>query len=274
MPLRQHYWNPRTNSACFVDETHLVYAFNERQDAGTWSDLHVHPGWGELLFVATGSIVLCTGAGNFLGQGFRATWVPPGLRHEWYMPENSWNRSLFLDASLFADAPRFRQCHGLELTPLLRELIFAVDDLKPDFASEEGRRIGLVLMDRLKASKEVGAPLLMPCEHRLVELCAAALAEPDTPVRLADWSRHIGMSEKTLARLFIRQTGQTFGRWLQTMRLQHAMTEIEQGQSVTTVALNCGYNSVSAFISAFKKHFGSTPGAIAKHRQKAEEKPA
>ena len=52
------------------------------------------------------------------------------------------------------------------------------------------------------------------------------------------------------------------------------MNEIEQGQSVTAVALNCGYNSVSAFISAFKKHFGSTPGAVAKRRHdidKAEE---
>ena len=270
MALRQHYWNPRTNEACFVDETQLIYAFNERQDAGTWSDLHVHPDWGELLFVATGSIVLCSETGNFLGQGYRATWVPPGVQHEWYLPEASWNRSLFFHASLFEDSPRFRQCHGLEMSPLLRELLFAVDDLKPDFTTEEGKRFALVLMDRLKASKEVGGPLLMPSEHRLVELCAAALAAPDAPICMADWSRHLGMSEKTLARLFIRQTGQTFGRWLQIMRLQHAMTEIEQGQSVTAVALDCGYNSVSAFISAFKKHFGSTPGAIAKRRHERE----
>ena len=133
MALRQHYWNPRTNEACFVDETQLIYAFNERQDAGTWSDLHVHPDWGELLFVATGSIVLCSETGNFLGQGYRATWVPPGVQHEWYLPEASWNRSLFFHASLFENSPRFRQCHGLEMSPLLRELLFAVDDLKPDF---------------------------------------------------------------------------------------------------------------------------------------------
>ena len=117
MALRQHYWNPRTNEACFVDETQLIYAFNERQDAGTWSDLHVHPDWGELLFVATGSIVLCSETGNFLGQGYRATWVPPGVQHEWYLPEASWNRSLFFHASLFENSPRFRQCHGLEMSP-------------------------------------------------------------------------------------------------------------------------------------------------------------
>ena len=108
MALRQPYWNPRTNEACFVDETQLIYAFNERQDAGTWSDLHVHPDWGELLFVATGSIVLCSETGNFLGQGYRATWVPPGVQHEWYLPEASWNRSLFFHASLFENSPRFR----------------------------------------------------------------------------------------------------------------------------------------------------------------------
>ena len=145
MALRQHYWNPRTNEACFVDETQLIYAFNERQDAGTWSDLHVHPDWGELLFVATGSIVLCSETGNFLGQGYRATWFPPGVQHEWYLPEASWNRSLFFHASLFEDSPRFRQCHGLEMSPLLRELLFAVDDLKPDFTTEEGKRFALVL---------------------------------------------------------------------------------------------------------------------------------
>ena len=267
MPFRQHYWNPRVDKVCFVDEQQFLYTFNKRQDAGTWSDLHVHANWGELLFVCTGSIVLCTGAGNYLGQSARASWVPPGIQHEWYMPEASWNHSLFLHSSIFKDNPRFYRCHSLEVTPLLRELILTVDELKPDFTTEEGRRLGLVLADRLMASKEVGTPLLMPCERRLVELCTAALSSPDAPVRLGDWSRQLGMSEKTLARLFIRQTGMTFGRWLQSMRLQHAKAELEAGQSVTTVSLNCGYNSVSAFIAAFKKYFGETPGLITRRRQ-------
>ena len=45
MALRQHYWNPRMGEQCFVDETHFLYPFNRKQDAGTWSDLHVHPTW-------------------------------------------------------------------------------------------------------------------------------------------------------------------------------------------------------------------------------------
>ncbi len=267
MALRQHYWNPRMGEQCFVDETHFLYPFNRKQDAGTWSDLHVHPTWGELTYVASGSIVMCTGTGNVLGQSCRAIWVPPGIRHEWYMPESSSNRTLFIHPSVFADKARFRRYQAIELTPLLRELIFAVADLQLDLAHPTDRRLGQVLVDRLERAKEIGTPLLMPSEHRLVELCARALQAPDEPVRLADWSRQLGMSEKTLARMFIRQTGQTFGRWLSGMRLQHALAEIEEGQSVTAVALNCGYSSISAFIAAFKKQFGKTPGALARRQE-------
>ena len=263
MSIRQHYWNPRTDQR-FVDEQSFLYAFNMRQEAGTWSDLHVHADWGELAFTASGSIVMCTGTGNFLGQSQRAIWVPPGLQHEWYMPENSLNRTLFIHPSIFADMPRFRTYHAVELTPLLRELILAVDDLKIDCSRAPDRRLACVLIDRLADSKEVGSPLLMPCEHRLVELCAEALSSPDTTIHLADWSARLGMSEKTLSRLFLKQTGLTFGKWVQRMRLQHAKAEIEAGQSVTAVALNCGYSSVSAFIAAFKKLFGHTPGNTGK----------
>ena len=44
----------------------------------------------------------------------------------------------------------------------------------------------------------------------------------------------------------------------------HARAQLEAGESVTAVALNCGYASVSAFIAAFKKLFGRTPGQLAR----------
>ena len=37
-------------------------------------------------------------------------------------------------------------------------------------------------------------------------------------------------------------------------------TALERGDSVTEVALACGYDSLSAFIAAFKKQFNCTPG--------------
>jgi AraC-like DNA-binding protein len=37
---------------------------------------------------------------------------------------------------------------------------------------------------------------------------------------------------------------------------------LERGKSVTAVALDSGYDSVSAFIAAFRKMFGRTPGGF------------
>ncbi len=58
----------------------------------------------------------------------------------------------------------------------------------------------------------------------------------------------------------MQQTGLTFRLWRQRLRLLHALPLLEQKHSVTEVSLACGYESTSAFISAFGEHFGSTPG--------------
>ena len=40
----------------------------------------------------------------------------------------------------------------------------------------------------------------------------------------------------------------------------HALRLLAAGESVTTAALEVGYDSTSAFISAFKSAVGTTPG--------------
>lgn len=260
--LKRHYWNPREGEAPCVSARNPVYVFNKQQRAGTWSDLHTHTQWGELAWLVSGSIVMRTEKGSFLGQAKRAVWIPPGLRHEWYLPEPSANRSLFLHLSALNYAPRFHCLHAVEITPLLRELIVAMGDCDLHKNTAQDRRLFQVFLDRLALAGMVNTPLRMPLNHRLVELCTTVLLSPDTPVCLRDWSQQVCMSEKTLARLFKRETGQTIGRWVQGVRLQRAVEYIEAGHNITSVALSCGYTSVSAFIVAFKKHFGTTPGAF------------
>ena len=60
--------------------------------------------------------------------------------------------------------------------------------------------------------------------------------------------------------LFQRETGLSFRAWRQRLRLLAALTPLERGERVTDVALACGYDSTSAFISAFRQQFGCTPG--------------
>jgi AraC-like DNA-binding protein len=52
----------------------------------------------------------------------------------------------------------------------------------------------------------------------------------------------------------------SFGKWRQQLRLIHSLRLLASGEQVTSVALDVGYDSPSAFVSAFRRTFGKTPG--------------
>ena len=43
-----------------------LFWFNDAFDGGTWSDVHTHEHWGELAFMRSGYMVVCTELGNYL----------------------------------------------------------------------------------------------------------------------------------------------------------------------------------------------------------------
>jgi AraC-like DNA-binding protein len=62
----------------------------------------------------------------------------------------------------------------------------------------------------------------------------------------------------------------SFGLWRRKARLLASVRVLVETRSVTDAALESGYESVSAFIAAFKQAFGCTPGAmLATERQSA-----
>ncbi|HHS3081814.1 TPA: helix-turn-helix domain-containing protein, partial [Klebsiella michiganensis] len=72
------------------------------------------------------------------------------------------------------------------------------------------------------------------------------------------------------ARLMLRETGLTFGRWRQQLHLIIALRELASGVSVQNVAANLGYESVNAFITMFRKTMGSTPAHYFAGRRTAD----
>ena len=60
----------------------------------------------------------------------------------------------------------------------------------------------------------------------------------------------------------------TFRTWRQRMRLLSALPALSRGERVTDVALACGYESLSAFIAAFGKQFGLSPGEFLQTHRK------
>jgi AraC-like DNA-binding protein len=51
----------------------------------------------------------------------------------------------------------------------------------------------------------------------------------------------------------------SFGAWVRRARLLAALERLAQGEPVTAVALDCGYDSPSAFAQMFRRHIGWAP---------------
>jgi len=82
------------------------------------------------------------------------------------------------------------------------------------------------------------------------------------PWRIAEVARHFGMSEATLRR-WLAGAGHGFARVLRNARLERALALLQTTDlPVSTIALDCGFNTPSHFSDSFKKRFGVGPKSI------------
>jgi AraC-like DNA-binding protein len=89
---------------------------------------------------------------------------------------------------------------------------------------------------------------------------ARALAhDPSDPTTLDEWATRLHLSVKTLQRDFLREFGQPFTTWRTDLRLRASLVLLDT-HPVTEVAHRVGYSTPSAYITAFTRHYGHTPG--------------
>lgn len=238
-----------------------LFARAESLGAGSWTPRHCHD-WVQFSYAISGVLGVHTDEGSFFAPPQWGIWIPAGLEHEVMSSMRAEMRSLYVRREDCLWAPE--QCRVLEVTPLARELIKRFCTLPVDYPegnSPEQRLVG-VLLDELASLVQVEFSLPLPRHARLLVLCNELIETPDTEVNLRVWADRLGMSEKTLMRLFQRETGLSFRGWRQRVRLLSSLKGLQEGASVTRAALCCGYESTSAFIAAFKKMFGYTPGEL------------
>ena len=83
-------------------------------------------------------------------------------------------------------------------------------------------------------------------------------------ITLLDLSRVAGLNEKYLCRFFKEYTGRTPVDYINALRIEAACREMAQGMSVTTAALESGFNSLSYFTRTFKRYKNMSPNQYIK----------
>jgi len=185
-------------------------------------------------------------------------WIPGDMPHSNRATPNARLCYLFAEPSI-AHLPN--DCCTLSISPMVREIILHLADAPLDY-DRGGHidRLAHFLLDEL-ALMPVERLYLPISDHPKIRKMADTLnASPGDRSTIVQWAKRLAMSERSLARLVVKETGLTFGRWRQQLHLLVAIRELAGGASVQRVSSDLGYESVTAFITMFKKALGHPPG--------------
>lgn len=218
---------------------------------------HSHE-WDQVTYALDGVVRVTVGNSTWIVPPMRAIWTPARAVHEIATMEKARLRTLYIHA----DSAPFQsgECEVLDVSPLLRELIVALSNDEGDAPRE--RLLSALILDEIARSATLSIRVALPNDKRLKALCETLMADPASSLTLDEWASRAGASSRTLARLFERDLGMSFGQWRQQVRLAHAAALIARGLPLSRVAAELGYASQSAFSAMFKKTFGQSPSAF------------
>ena len=229
-----------------------------------YGGFHIKPHrhhWGQLIYAAAGVMRVRAGGTLWIVPPARAVWAPAGVEHEIRALGDFAMRTLYFPVAMTADLPG--ECCALDVPPLLRELVLELVERCPvDETDDAGMRLAAVAIDCIAAARTLPLQLPLPRDPRALRLAEALGADPANQARLAELARAAGASPRTIQRLFLAETGLPFAQWRQRQRLLHGAAALGEGRSVTEAGLEAGYAGTSAFIAAFRKHFGVTPSRL------------
>lgn len=214
----------------------------------------------QLIFLSAGAMRIETEIGVWVTPPGRAAWVPGNTLHSAVYTKRSSVRVAYIDTAVFDGLPS--ECAVFALTDLLQALVTRAIDLGWHWSLGSNAELVMRLLTA-EISGLVPLGLFLPhgTDPRLRRVVAALKAEPGDDRDLDNWAKLAGASPRTLARLFQTETGLSFGRWREQLRLISAIERLVNGDSVTQVAHDLGYAGASAFTTMFTRAMGQPPRA-------------
>jgi AraC-like DNA-binding protein len=196
-------------------------------------------------------------AGQWVVPASHALWVPPQHAHSLHSHGAFHGWSAYIAEDACAALPT--QPCLLRTSGLLREAVARAATWGTAPLDAAQQRIAQVVMDEIRTLPHEPFGLPMPQEARLLRLARALADAPGDTRSLEAWADWAAMAPRTLTRRFAAETGFSFSDWRQRARLMRALELLAARTPVTTVALELGYDNVSAFIAMFRRAMGTTP---------------
>jgi AraC-like DNA-binding protein len=204
--------------------------------------------------------------------------IPPGVIHKVIYETPSHSRMLFnctadyLHPSVLPFVTQLayfpeRPDTAVLIASLYRKIREAVE--QPDDFSRDTIRCSvmqLFLLMAKVAAHSTPLPSSSPFVEQAVSYIRANYANHFT---LSDTARHCAVSPEHLSRVFKKETGFGFHEYVNLYRLKKAESLLKSGQaqSVSQVAMLCGFSDSNYFSGIFKKMYGIPPSRVKKQHQ-------
>jgi AraC-like DNA-binding protein len=221
--------------------------------------LHHHELLHQLCWSPEGVLNVEAGGGRWSLAPSLAMWIPVGVLHDVGCARGAHFHSLYVVADrcpIDWSAPTL-----VGVGRLLAEVIHHLADRRAEGAIRA--RAEQFMFDLLQPIGADRAALRLPADPRAAAVADGLLRRPADGRTLDDWGREVGASGRTLARLFLAQTGVSFGEWRALARVQAAADLLGSGGTVATVAAAVGYRDPAAFAAVFRRLTGSAPSRFA-----------
>ncbi|MFE6857626.1 AraC family transcriptional regulator [Nocardia sp. NPDC057668] len=222
--------------------------------AGEWTHTHYHPQH-QLAWTRSGVLGVAAGQVNWVLPPTLALWLPAGVVHRTGATRDAVLHSLYFEPDR-CDVT-WTEPTAVRVDGLLAHLIAHLG--RDDLADDARRRAEAVVLDLLQPLPATPIDVPLPVDERVRAVADALLEDPADPRGLEAHARAVGVSRRTLTRLFVQDTGMSFDRWRTHARLQAALVMLAEGQPVSRVAHSVGYATASAFLAAFRRTVGTTP---------------
>ncbi|MBA0050860.1 AraC family transcriptional regulator [Streptomyces sp. AJS327] len=223
--------------------------------SGQWFVPHSHPQH-QLAWARHGVLSVAVDDAYWVLPRTRALWLPAGVVHRTGASHRAVLRSLYFE-------PDRCDQDWAEPTPVGVDGLLAhlIDYLSREDLADDARMRGeAVVLDLLRPLPATPIDVPDPADDRVRAVADALLADPADPRGLEAHARAVGVSRRTLTRAFVHDTGMSFDRWRTHVRLRAALPLLIEGQPVSLVAHTVGYATPSAFLAAFRRTVGTSPG--------------
>lgn len=103
--------------------------------------------------------------------------------------------------------------------------------------------------------------------NKLIEQAVAYIRENfSSDITLSDLAKRFSVSPEHFSRMFKKETGLGFSKYLNSLRLQYAeqLLKTAAGRNITQVAESCGFEDSNYFSKKFKEAYGISPKKVQK----------